>query len=97
MDTEDLLRRIIRQELKRSPPMVGSAEYLKVLSGYRQSNAIKNWCRKNGIQFLLDARGWPVTTPMALERALDPGVKSEPDWSACDRRGRRGKSDAVQS
>ncbi len=74
--------------------MVGSAEYLKALSGYKQKNAVAKWCKKYGIRFFRNAEGWPVTTAAALDRALLPGVESgpdwspyaQPDWSACDGR-----------
>ena len=64
--------------------MIVDAEYLKTLSGYKQKSAVRNWCRKNGISYLLDARGWPVTTPEALDRALKGSAESGPDWAALD-------------
>lgn len=67
--------------LKRSI-VVGDAEYLKAMSGYKQKTSIARWCRKNKIRFFLDAHGWPVTTPEALDRALSPGVELGPNWSA---------------
>jgi hypothetical protein len=63
--------------------VIGDAEYLKALSGYKQKSAIANWCRKNGIKFFLNAQGWPVTTATALNSAL-LGVNAGPDWSAFD-------------
>jgi hypothetical protein len=60
--------------------MIGDAEYLKTLSGYKQKSAVRIWCRKNGIRYLLDARGWPVTTPEALDRALKGSAESGINW-----------------
>jgi hypothetical protein len=62
--------------------VIGDAEYLKAMSGYKQKTSVARWCRKNKIQFFLDARGWPVTTRDALNLALSPGIESGPDWSA---------------
>jgi hypothetical protein len=62
--------------------MIVDAAHLKALSGYKQKSSVARWCRKNKIPFFLDARGWPVTTPEALDRALSPGVESGPDWTA---------------
>jgi Domain of unknown function (DUF4224) len=64
-----------------------SAEDMKTLSGYKQKGSIAKWCTKNKIKFFRDARGWPVTTQAALDRALSPGRTTEgPDWGACDTR-----------
>jgi hypothetical protein len=65
-------------------PMIGDAEYLKALSGYKQASAVKCWCRKNGIRFFVNAQGRPVTTEGALDRALSHGVEAKPDWGAFD-------------
>src|ERR1700688_3822022 len=75
-----------RQDSAGNGAMIGDAEYLKALSGYKQKSAVRNWCRKNGISYLLDARGWPVTTPEALDRALKGSAESGPDWAALEER-----------
>lgn len=67
---------------KSTQPMVGSAEHLKLMSGYKQKTSVARWCRQNKIQFFLDARGWPTTTPAAIDRALSPGVESGPDFGS---------------
>jgi hypothetical protein len=60
--------------------VVGDAEYLKALSGYKQKAAVAHWCTKNKIKFFRNAQGWPVTTPAALDNTL-AGKASTPDWS----------------
>jgi hypothetical protein len=58
MNLADDWRLVLREELKRysintpKDPVIGSAEYMKALSGYKQKTAIAKWCRKNGIKFL---------------------------------------------
>jgi hypothetical protein len=66
--------------------VVGDAEYLKALSGYKQKTAIASWCTHNKIKFFRNAKGWPVTTEAALERALDGRAMSQPDWSLFEER-----------
>jgi hypothetical protein len=75
----------MRTRRERKPSIiVGDAEYLKALSGYKQKTAVANWCRKNGIKFFRNAQGWPVTTEAALERALFASEIAGPDWSYFD-------------
>jgi hypothetical protein len=66
--------------------VVGDAEYLKALSGYKQKTTIAAWCTRNRIKFFRNAQGWPVTTEAEINGALHPGSKAEPDWKACDNR-----------
>jgi hypothetical protein len=61
--------------------VVGDAEYLKALSGYKQKTAVAHWCTKNKIKFFRNAQGWPVTTATALDSALAGKAASGPDWS----------------
>jgi hypothetical protein len=61
--------------------MIGDSEHLRTISGHRQRAAVRRWCRRNGIKYFLDSKGWPVTTPAALDRALAPAAQSGPDWS----------------
>jgi hypothetical protein len=61
--------------------VVGDAEYMKALSGYKQKTSVAHWCTKNKIKFFRNAQGWPVTTATALDNAL-AGKTSGPDWSA---------------
>jgi hypothetical protein len=69
--------------------VIGDAEYMKALSGYKQKTAIASWCRRNHIKCFRNAQGWPVTTEAEINRALSPSSRVEPDWSACDNRGSR--------
>lgn len=63
--------------------VIGDAEHLKALSGYKQKTAIANWCRKNRIKFFRNGQGWPVTTADALNHALSGGgTESGPNWTA---------------
>jgi hypothetical protein len=66
--------------------VVGDAEYLKALSGYKQKTAIASWCTRNKIKFFRNAQGWPVTTEAALGRALDGCAMPQPDWSFFEER-----------
>lgn len=72
-----------------TPSLVIGVEDLKKLTGYKQKTAIAAWCRKNGIKFFRDARGWPVTTEGVLNATLWGHKTAEPDWSACDNRAAR--------
>jgi hypothetical protein len=64
--------------------IVGDAEYLKALSGRKQRSAVASWCRDKGIKYMLNADGWPVTTPAALDRAVTKAVKRGPHWEIFD-------------
>jgi hypothetical protein len=64
--------------------VIGDAEYLKALSGYKQKTAVARWCTKSRIKFFRNSQGWPVTTPAALDRALFGGADSGPDWGYFD-------------
>jgi hypothetical protein len=68
--------------------VVGDAEYLKALSGYKQRASVAALCTRNHIKFFRNGQGWPVTTEAALDKALSPRAKNEPDWRACDNRAR---------
>ena len=64
--------------------VIGDAEYLKALSGYKQKSAIADWCRKNGIKFFRNAQDWPVTTEATLDRALTHETRAEPNFEVPD-------------
>lgn len=61
--------------------MIVDAETLRALCGFKQKLRVAKWCKKNGIKYFRDAKGWPVTTQSALDRALTPSVESGTDWS----------------
>lgn len=55
---------------------------LQRYSGLRQPAAIKRWLLKNGVPFMVQPDGKPVSTLDAIKRALNGGKGlSEPDWS----------------
>ena len=55
---------------------------LQRLSGRLRPGAVKKWLQRQGIVFMLDADGKPVTTEKALNEALLRGRKTEPNWPA---------------
>jgi hypothetical protein len=66
--------------------VIVDAEHLKALSGLKKKSAVARWCRRSGIQFFLNAGGWPVTIPAALDRALAPDVKCVRNLNAMPRK-----------
>ncbi len=57
---------------------------LQKLSGYTRANDVKKWLRSNGIAFMVQPSGHPVTTLDAVNRAVQGESitrRSAPDWS----------------
>jgi hypothetical protein len=56
---------------------------LQKLSGYKRSADVKKWLHKNGISFMVQPSGHPVTTMDAVNLALSPKQRrTEPNWAA---------------
>lgn len=49
-------------------------------AGLKQSAALRRWLKSQGIAFMADAKGRPMTTLDAFNRALY-GKRNQPDWS----------------
>jgi hypothetical protein len=55
---------------------------LQKLSGYKRATDIKTWLRKNGVAFMVQPSGHPVTTLDAVNLALSPKrCRTEPNWA----------------
>jgi hypothetical protein len=66
---------------------------LQKLSGYQRPHDVKKWLRNNGVAFMVQASGNPVTTLDAVNRTLLGSIKrSEPDFSAPPAKSRRAKN-----
>jgi len=58
-------------------------EGLQKLTGYVQPVAIKGWLRSNGVPFMVQAAGHPVTTLEAINQAMFGSRKlGKPDFSS---------------
>ncbi|MEX2260095.1 MAG: DUF4224 domain-containing protein [Woeseia sp.] len=55
------------------------------LSGRERPSAVCKWLQQQGIAYMLNADGKPVTTERALNEALLRGRKTEPNWPASPR------------
>lgn len=60
-----------------SPMTVLKFEDLQDLSGFKQRFKVRDWLRKNGIPFVIDAQDNPVTTVDIMERAIADKETSE--------------------
>lgn len=60
--------------------MIADFPDLQRLSGRDRPTAVKKWLQKQGISFMLNADGRPVTTEKALNDVLLRGRKTEPNW-----------------
>ena len=55
---------------------------LSALSGYKRPGDVRKWLKRNGVSFMLDKAGRPVTTQEALNRAMLPArTRTRPDFS----------------
>ena len=57
---------------------------LQKLSGYTRAHDVKKWLRNNGVVFMVQPSGRPVTTLDAVNRAMQGESISRcsvPDWS----------------
>lgn len=71
---------------------------LQKLSGYKRPHDVKKWLRSNGVAFMVQPSGRPVTTINSVNRALLGDLKrSQPDFSPLPRRVPRSKSVRPQS
>lgn len=62
-------------------PMIADYETLKQLSKARGPKGVAAWLARNRIKYFVDAKGRPVTTITALDRALHRGEKdTEPNF-----------------
>lgn len=61
--------------------MLLSADDLSAFCGYQQPAAVRRWCKRNGVTFMRDKDGRPVTTQAALDRAMLPKTRTQPDFS----------------
>ena len=62
---------------------------LQKLSGYTRSHDVKRWLRWNGVAFMVQPCGHPVTTLDAVNHSLlgkPTQRQSEPNWSPPSRR-----------
>lgn len=75
--------------------MIADLPILQRLSGLKQAAAVKRWLRANGVTFMVQPSGQPVTTMDAITRAMYGGQRQyEPDWSdPPSRQVRRRKAD----
>lgn len=60
--------------------MIADFADLQRLSGRERPAAVKKWLQSQGISYMLNADGHPVTTEKALNEALLRGRKTEPNW-----------------
>ena len=51
-------------------PVVSFSD-LQALSGYKQANKVIQWCREQGIRFVLNSSNQPVTVSDMLREDLD--------------------------
>lgn len=62
--------------------MIADIRRLRRLSGLKRPADVKRWLRTNGVPFMVQPSGHPVTTLDAINRALYGGRKgTEPDFS----------------
>lgn len=60
-----------------------SEDEVQDLTGYKRPADQRRWLDRNGIGYLVSARGRPVVLKSELERALGAATKAtgtEPDW-----------------
>lgn len=65
--------------------MIADFDDLRRLSGRNRPSAVKKWLQRQGVSYMLNANGQPVTTEKALNDALLRGRKTEPNWSVARR------------
>lgn len=63
--------------------MIADFETLQRFSGRERPSAVKKWLQRQGIRYMLNADGRPVTTEKALNDVLLNGrtVDQEPNWA----------------
>jgi hypothetical protein len=62
--------------------MIADLPHLRQLSGLKRRSDIRRWLKANGIAFMVQSSGDPVTTLDAINRALYGNSKySKPDFS----------------
>lgn len=66
--------------------MIADFTDLQRLSGRERPAAVKKWLQSQGISYMLNADGQPVTTEKALNEALLRGRKTEPNWPVRQRK-----------
>jgi hypothetical protein len=65
------------------PVVIITAEQLKLMSGFKTARAVVEWCKRNGIAYLRNKSGWPVTISDELNRALQAQADKLAKLRAC--------------
>ena len=70
--------------------MIADLPQLQKLSGLKRRSDVRRWLSNNGVAFMVQPSGDPVTTMDAINQALHGNSKyNKPDWSEppqCSRR-----------
>lgn len=62
--------------------MIADLPHLRKLSGLKRRSDIRRWLRKNGVSFMVQPSGDPVTTLDAINRAMYGNSKfNKPDFT----------------
>jgi hypothetical protein len=64
--------------------VIPSGARLRRWTQIKQKAALKRWLRENKIAFMVDAEGWPITTSVAIQRALDADAVTTPRFDLCE-------------